>query len=84
MFNKGLGDADAVARALKGFAIVCLMRERTPFPRALIEKLPDLKLLVTTGARNASIEVEAAKDHKVDFLRHRRLTAIRPPNWRSG
>ena len=41
VFNKGLGDTDAVARALQGFAIVCLMRERTPFPRALIEKLPE-------------------------------------------
>lgn len=65
VFKSGLGDVDAVARALKGFAIVCLMRERTPFPRALIEKLPDLKLLVTTGARNASIDVAAAKERNV-------------------
>ena len=61
----GLGDSDAVARALQGFAIVCVMRERTPFPRALIEKLPDLKLLVTTGARNASIDVAAAKERSI-------------------
>jgi phosphoglycerate dehydrogenase-like enzyme len=67
VFNKGLGDTDAVARALKGFAIVSLMRERTPFPRALFEKLPDLKLLITTGARNASVDVDAANDHKVVF-----------------
>jgi len=62
VFNQRLGDLDAVARALQGFPIVCLMRERTPFPRALIEKLPDLKLLVTSGMRNAAIDVAAAKE----------------------
>jgi D-3-phosphoglycerate dehydrogenase len=65
VFNQGLGDLDAVARALQGYAIVCLMRERTPFPRALIEKLPDLKLLVTSGMRNASIDVAAAKERGI-------------------
>lgn len=60
VFQASLGDEDAVAAALKGFEIVCLMRERTPFPRALIEKLPALKLIVTTGLRNASIDVAAA------------------------
>lgn len=61
VFNKPLGGMDAVAQALAGYSIVCAMRERTAFPRALIEKLPELKLLVTTGMRNASIDVEAAK-----------------------
>lgn len=65
VFNESLGDTDAVARALQGFQIVCLMRERTPFPRALFEKLPDLKLLVTSGARNAAIDMAAAKDHGI-------------------
>jgi phosphoglycerate dehydrogenase-like enzyme len=41
------------------------MRERTPFSRAVFEKLPRLKLLVTTGKRNASIDLEAAKAHNV-------------------
>jgi phosphoglycerate dehydrogenase-like enzyme len=41
------------------------MRERTPFPRALFEKLPRLRLLVTTGKRNASVDLEAAKAHDV-------------------
>ena len=41
------------------------MRERTPFPRALLERLPKLKLLVTTGMRNASIDVKAADDRGV-------------------
>ena len=61
VFNERLGDEAAVARALQGYGIVCVMRERTPFPASLIEKLPDLKLLVTTGLKNASIDVAAAK-----------------------
>jgi phosphoglycerate dehydrogenase-like enzyme len=65
VFNEHLGGADKVVAALKGFAIVCAMRERTPFPRAVIEALPDLKLLVTTGMRNASIDLEAAKARSV-------------------
>jgi phosphoglycerate dehydrogenase-like enzyme len=65
VFNTPLGDSEAVAKALQGFDIVCIMRERTPFPRALIEQLPDLKLLVTTGLRNASIDVAAAKERGI-------------------
>jgi D-3-phosphoglycerate dehydrogenase len=65
VFNQRLGDEAAVAQALQGFGIVCLMRERTPFPRSLIEKLPDLKLIVTTGLKNASIDVAAAKERGI-------------------
>jgi D-3-phosphoglycerate dehydrogenase len=65
VFNAHLGGADNVVKALQGFAIVCAMRERTPFPRAVIEKLPDLKLLITTGARNASIDAAAAAERGV-------------------
>jgi phosphoglycerate dehydrogenase-like enzyme len=65
VFNERLGDEAAVARALQGFGIVCLMRERTPFPRSLIEKLPDLKLIVTTGLKNAAIDIAAAKDRGI-------------------
>jgi phosphoglycerate dehydrogenase-like enzyme len=65
VFSRHLGSADNVVSALQGFAIVCAMRERTPFPRAVIERLPDLKLLITTGMRNASIDLGAAKDHGV-------------------
>ena len=65
VFNQHLGGADKVVKTLQGFPIVCAMRERTAFPRAVIEKLPDLKLLITTGARNASIDVAAAKEHGV-------------------
>jgi phosphoglycerate dehydrogenase-like enzyme len=65
LFNQHLGGADNVIKALQGFPIVCAMRERTAFPRAVIEKLPDLKLLITTGARNASIDVAAAKERGI-------------------
>ena len=61
VFNTHLGAADKVIAALQGFEIVCAMRERTAFPRDVIEKLPQLKLLITTGMRNASIDTEAAK-----------------------
>jgi phosphoglycerate dehydrogenase-like enzyme len=61
VFNAHLGAADKVIAALEGFDIVCAMRERTAFPRDVIEKLPQLKLLITTGMRNASIDVAAAK-----------------------
>lgn len=46
---------------LKPFQIICTLRERTPFPEDLLEKLPNLKLLLTTGTRNAAIDMEAAK-----------------------
>ena len=49
VFNHHFGSADDVVSALQGFAIVCAMRERTAFSRAVIERLPDLKLLITTG-----------------------------------
>src|SRR5215470_2044888 len=65
VFNAHLGGAENVVKALQGFEIVVAMRERTGFPRAVIEKLPDLKLLITTGMRNASIDVAAAKERGV-------------------
>jgi len=65
VFNESLGDQASVIRTLKDYSIVCLMRERTPFPRAVFEALPDLKLVVTSGARNAAIDLAAAEERKV-------------------
>jgi len=65
VFNHHLGDDDAVIKALQGFQIIKAMRERTRFSRHVIEALPDLKLLITTGMRNASIDVKAANDRGV-------------------
>jgi phosphoglycerate dehydrogenase-like enzyme len=61
VFNEHIGGPDKVIAALKGFEIVVAMRERTGFPKQVIDALPDLKLLITTGMRNASIDTEAAK-----------------------
>jgi D-3-phosphoglycerate dehydrogenase len=61
VFNEHLGGPEKVIAALKGFGIVVAMRERTGFPKQVIDALPDLKLLITTGMRNASIDTEAAK-----------------------
>ncbi|KAI0533695.1 D-isomer specific 2-hydroxyacid dehydrogenase [Xylaria digitata] len=52
---------DALVNRLEPFDIICSMRERTPFPAELINRLPNLKLLLTTGMRNASINVEACQ-----------------------
>jgi len=50
----------ALVDRLKGADVVVAMRERTPFPAELLAQLPDLRLLVTTGAGNAAIDVAAA------------------------
>ena len=61
-FDRPLGVVDAAARALADFEIVCLMRERMPFPRVLIERLPKLKLIVFTGGRIRTLDLEAARE----------------------
>lgn len=60
VFREPFPDADAVVAKLREFEIICAMRERTPFPAELFPRLPKLKLLVTTGMKNASIDVAAA------------------------
>jgi phosphoglycerate dehydrogenase-like enzyme len=56
---------DALVARLEPFEVVVAMRERTPFTRARLERLPNLKLLVTTGMRNVAIDVAAANEHGV-------------------
>jgi len=58
-------DEDAAVRTLADSEIVAAMRERTPFARSLVDRLPKLKLLITTGMRNASFDMTALKDHGV-------------------
>lgn len=60
-FDRHIADPDELAAALEPCDAVILMRERTPFPAELIERLPHLRLLVTTGGRNASIDLEACR-----------------------
>ena len=62
VFNDHLDDMDRLEERLKGFEIVAAMRERTPFARSLLERLPDLRLLITTGMRNAPIDVATATE----------------------
>jgi phosphoglycerate dehydrogenase-like enzyme len=56
-----IDDPDALVEALSGAEIVVAMRERTPFPAEILDRLPDLKLLVTTGMGNAAIDVADAQ-----------------------
>jgi phosphoglycerate dehydrogenase-like enzyme len=65
VFNDHLSDEDAVAERLKPFELVMIMRERTPFPRSLFEKLPNLEHLISSGMRNLSVDVDAAGDNGV-------------------
>ncbi len=60
-FHDHLTDEAALAERLQPFEVVMALRERTPFRRSLLERLPKLKLLCTAGMRNASIDMEAAK-----------------------
>jgi phosphoglycerate dehydrogenase-like enzyme len=65
VFQDHLNDIDAVIERLLPFDIVCVMRERTPLPRNLIERLPNLKFIASTGPVNASIDVVAAADRGI-------------------
>ncbi|MCA6111961.1 D-2-hydroxyacid dehydrogenase family protein [Bradyrhizobium cenepequi] len=65
VFREPFASQAAAASTLADFEIICAMRERTAFPRTLFAALPKLKLLLTSGMRNAAIDVDAAKDHKV-------------------
>jgi phosphoglycerate dehydrogenase-like enzyme len=65
VFRDHVPDEASVAARLADFDVVVAMRERTPFPRSLIARLPRLRLLVTTGMRNASIDLRAAAERGV-------------------
>jgi phosphoglycerate dehydrogenase-like enzyme len=65
VFNDHLVDSDAVVERLKPFDIVCVMRERTPMTRGIIERLLKLRLIASTATRNASIDLEAAEERGV-------------------
>src|ERR1700676_4383587 len=67
-FNNHLADSDAVVERLRPFDIVCVMRERTPMTRTIIERLPNLRMIASTGSRNASIDLEAAEERSVQVV----------------
>src|SRR6202790_4578908 len=68
VFQNHLADPDAVIERLLPFDVVCVMRERTPLPRNVIDRLPNLKLVASTGPGNASIDVAAAGEHGIAVL----------------
>ena len=70
VFEKPFKSEAEAASALKDFPIILAMRERTAFPRSLFAALPNLKLMITSGMRNAAIDFEAAKDAQRRAVRH--------------
>jgi phosphoglycerate dehydrogenase-like enzyme len=62
VFNDHMVEPSAVIERLRPFDVVCVMRERTPLPREILQQLPNLKLIASTGPRNASIDNQAATD----------------------
>ncbi len=65
VFRDHVSDPNEVAERLAPFDVLCVMRERTPLQRPLFERLSNLKLVVSTGSRNASIDLAAAREHGV-------------------
>lgn len=65
VFDKPFASQDEAVRALKDFPIVCAMRERTGFGREVLTALPNLKLLLTSGMRNAAFDMETAKERGI-------------------
>ena len=67
IINEYIGDDNNLAKQLKDYDVLCLMRERTPLPEELIDKLPNLKLVITSGMWNASVDVNALKKRNIIF-----------------
>jgi phosphoglycerate dehydrogenase-like enzyme len=65
VFERALAVPDEAARVLAPFEVLCLIRERMPMPRALIERLPNLKMIVTTGAQSDTLDAQAATERGV-------------------
>ena len=65
VFTDHVGEPDAVVARLQPFDVVCVMRERTPLPRGVLERLPRLKVIASTGSGNASIDMQAAEEHHI-------------------
>ena len=65
VFSDHIADPDDLVHRLAGFDVIFVMRERTPFPRSIIEQLPRLRMIASTGPFNASIDMAAAADHNI-------------------
>ena len=65
VFTDHISDEQQLIARLQNFDIVCVMRERTPLTKNVFQNLPELKLVITTGMRNASIDLESASNQGV-------------------
>lgn len=65
VFSDHVADLDSVVQRLLPFDAICVMRERTPLPRGVLERLPRLKLIASTGPRNSSIDMIVAKERGI-------------------
>lgn len=65
VFNDHVADPEELVARLAPFDVVFVMRERTPLPRSTIERLPNLKMIASTGPFNASIDIAAAEEHGI-------------------
>jgi phosphoglycerate dehydrogenase-like enzyme len=64
-FNRPFAGPAALIDALRNFDVICLMRERTPFPREVLEQLPNLKHVVLTGRRSQTLDVAYLNEHRI-------------------
>ncbi len=67
IFNEYIGKEKNLFKILSKYDVLCLMRERTPLPEELIDKLPNLKLVITSGMWNASVDINALKKRNIIF-----------------
>ena len=67
IINEYIGNDSNLSEKLKDYDVLCLMRERTPLPKELIHKLPNLKLVITSGMWNASIDTDALKERNIVY-----------------
>jgi phosphoglycerate dehydrogenase-like enzyme len=65
VFTDHVSDPDAVVARLQPFDVLCVMRERTPLPRQILERLPRLKMIASTGPGNASIDQQAVRERNI-------------------
>ncbi|THV07682.1 D-isomer specific 2-hydroxyacid dehydrogenase [Dendrothele bispora CBS 962.96] len=65
VFTDTLADEDQIVQRLQPYEIICAMRERTKFPRSVMERLPNLRFLTTTGMMNRAIDLEYAKEKNI-------------------
>lgn len=65
VFSDSISNPDDLVARLLPFDVICVMRERTPLPRGIIERLPQLKLIVSTGPKNSSIAIDAAEERGI-------------------